>query len=54
MEEEEILENNFFLDPKMTPQEAEKFIVKWMSDQVDALRFANFSGKLSITARKLK
>ena len=39
MEAEEELENSFFLDPNMTPQETEKLITKWMSEQIDALRF---------------
>ena len=30
--EEEVLENSFFLDSSLAPQEAEKLIVKWMSD----------------------
>ena len=37
--EEEVLENSFFLESGVAPQEAEKLIVKWMSDQVDSLRF---------------
>jgi len=53
LEEEEVLENSFFLDPALASAECEKLIVKWMCDQVDSLRLQNMDGKLNITARKL-
>lgn len=37
-QEDEILENSFFLDPKKSQAENDKIIVKWMQEQCLALQ----------------
>lgn len=52
-EEEEALEHSFFIDANLTANEADKIILKWMSEQIDDLRFQYYEGKMKITERKL-